>query len=449
MLSSPDVFSKCQGIVVGSYFDPALARSIIFAKDYYNEYHTIPSPETIKAETGMDFKLTPNLTYDQAEYTTNEIEKFCKYKALEKAIVESVDYVKAGDSGKVQELIENAIKVGLQKDLGLRYFEDPETRLKRMLEEPPVIPTGWKDVDDALFGGYSRKELLLVSANSGGGKSITLSNIGFNALQQGYNVLYVSLELSEDIIAQRFDTMYTGISRKNWKSHTNEIITGLQIAQDDPNIGVLDIIQMTSGTNANDIRAYLNNYYSYYGTMPDVLILDYLDKMSPNQKMNISDVWNKDKLCSEQLRDIGVDHNMAVLTASQLNREAVKASSHDHTHIAGGISKINECDIYWSILLDDIKRAEGICEFLFQKTRNSDGVGKRIVLKWDYKYLRILNPDEEGRLFFKDQNKNGLTDFNDPEPLAGKAEGSIEEIRNVASSADDMFDRVKSLKETI
>ena len=447
MLSSVDVFSKCQGIMEGAYFEPEIARAIVFSKEYYNQYHTIPSVETIKAETGMLFTLKA-LTADEIEYTTNELEKYCKYKALEKAIIESVDYVKAGDSGKVQELIENAIKVGLNKDLGLRYFEDPAARLKRMMEEPPVISTGWKDIDDALFGGFSRKELLLVSANSGGGKSITLSNMGFNSLQQGLNVLYISLELSEDVIAQRFDTMYTGVSRKNWKDHTNEIITGLQIANDDPNIGILDIVQMVSGTTANDIRAYLNNYFSYYKYMPDVLILDYLDKMGPNQKMNISDVWNKDKLCSEQLRDIGVDHNMAILTASQLNRDAVKATTHDHTHIAGGISKINECDIYWSILLDEIKRAEGICEFHFQKTRNSDGVGKRVVLKWDYKYLRILNPDDDGRLFFKEKNKDGVTNFNEPEQLTG--EGSIEELLNENMfDDDDTFDKLRNLEKTI
>lgn len=434
MLSAPDVFAKCQSIVQSSYFDPDLARVVGFVKKYYNQHHAIPSVDTIKAETGILFN-SRLLNPDEQDYTTDEIEKHCKYKALEEAVIGSIDYVKAGDGGKVQELIEEAMQVGLKKDLGLRYFENPAERLERMLNDPPVIPTGWKDVDEALFGGYSRKELLLVSANSGGGKSITLANLGFNALQMGYNVLYISLELAADIVAQRYDTMFTGISRKVWKGHINEIITGLENAAEQPNTGVLDIIQMTSGTTSNDIRTYLNNFYMQHKCMPDVLIVDYLDKMGPNQKMNISDVWNKDKLCSEQLRDIGVDHNLAVLTASQLNREAVKATSHDHTHIAGGISKINECDIYWSILMDEIKRAEKICEFKLQKTRNSDGVGKTLVLRWDYKYLRILNPDEETNLFYR-QEKDGLTQFNEP------AETKHESIENAFDI--DEIDKLKS-----
>lgn len=433
MLRSPDVFSKCQGILVGSYFDPDLAKAVTFSKNYYDDYHIVPTVETIKAETGFVVNGDGFLREDEKQYTIDEVEKYCKYKALETAILASVEFVKLGDGGKVQSLIDEALQVGLHRNLGLRYFEDVEGRLQRMMDSPPVISTGWKDVDDALFGGYSRKELLLVSANSGGGKSITLSNLGFNAIQRGYNVLYISLELAEEIVAQRYDTMYTGVSRKIWKDHTNEIVAGVQRISDDPNYGILDIVQMTSGTTANDIRAYLKEFVSFYKMMPDVLILDYIDKMGPNQKMNISDVWNKDKLCSEQLRDIGVDHNLAVLTASQLNREAIKTDDHNHSHIAGGISKINECDIYWSIILDEIKKAEGICEFKFQKTRNSDGVGRRIVLKWENKYLRILDPDDNSRLFFTKDKKDGLTKFeNLPEENTSELSslGFIDEVEN-------------------
>ena len=128
--------------------------------------------------------------------------------------------------------------------------------------------------------------------------------------------------------------------------------------------------------------------------MPDVIILDYLDKMHPNQKsFNLSDVWSKDKYCSEQLRDIGVDYDIAIITASQLNRAGVEAEEHNHTHIAGGISKINESDIYVSIRLTPELKVKRECIFKFEKTRNSDGVGSVITMTWDPKYLRIRDRD--------------------------------------------------------
>jgi replicative DNA helicase len=254
-----------------------------------------------------------------------------------------------------------------------------------------VQPLGWTEGDDALFGGISRKEMLLVAANSGGGKSITLSNIAYNFSGDGLNVLYISLELSEPIVAQRFDTMLTGIGRKDWKGHFSEIVT--RVEQAGTKNGIIDIIQMSSGTTANQIRAYLKEYYLHYNFYPDLLIVDYLDKMNPNEKVDLGNVSVKDKLCAEQLRDIFVDFNMYGATASQLNRSAVGATEHNHSQIAGGITKINETDVYFSIVMSDQMRAAGEIMFIFQKTRNSDGVGKIIHLKWNAKTLRIENGD--------------------------------------------------------
>jgi replicative DNA helicase len=296
----------------------------------------------------------------------------------------------------METTIREAILVSLNRNLGLRYFDGVEERLKRMLEESPVLSTGWKAVDEELFGGISRKELLLVSASSGGGKSITLSNLAFNMIHQGYNVLYLSLELAEDVVAQRFDTMFTGISRKVWKQHISEITTRVSAAQE--GVGKLDIKLMPSGTTANQMKSYLREFYLHYGMMPDVLIIDYIDKMSPNEKVDASDVWTKGKLVSEQARDLGVEYNMAIATASQLNREAHKATRVGHEHIAGGISKINESDVYWSINMSDTMKAQHQCAFTFQKTRNSDGVGNTVYLKWDGAHLRILDEDDKGGL---------------------------------------------------
>ena len=170
----------------------------------------------------------------------------------------------------------------------------------------------------------------------------------------------------------------------------------------------------------------MKEYYLFYGKMPDLLIVDYLDCMNPNEKIDLSDTWSKDKLCSEQLRDIGVTENMAVATASQLNRSAVNATHHDHSQIAGGISKINTADVYWSIKFDEIQKNKEMIAFILQKTRNSDGVGKTAYLRWDSKHLRIVdlkpnsNPDDFKHIKKKNIKEliqaemptgNGLTDL--------------------------------------
>ncbi len=396
LISSTDTFALCQNIVVADYFDPEFRQPVAFIKEYYDQYSSTPNPVQIEAETSVKFG-THDIKLDEIKYCSAEIEKFCKHSAMRKASNSLPALIKEEKYAEAEELVKEAVMVSLTNELGLRYFDDVEARLLRMLNENPTAPTGWTDIDDALFGGISRKEMLLVSAGPGGGKSLVLANLGFNFINNGLNVLYISLELSEDVVAQRFDTMFTGISRKIWKDHTEEISTRITMEGESEKTGLLDIIQMPSGTTSYQIRAYLKEFNLHYGMMPDMLILDYLDNMSPNEHVSADNVFEKDKRSSEQLRQIGVDYNMYIATASQLNRSAVNATDHDHSQIAGGISKINVTDVYWSIIFTEQMRAMNKIIFILQKTRNSDGLGTQVHLRWEPKYLRIVNEDDNNK----------------------------------------------------
>jgi len=419
LISSSDTFALCQNIVEPIYFDPEFRNSVEFIKKYYDEYSTTPSVAQIEAESDQAFTIH-NISQDEIKYCAAEIEKFCKQGAMKKASIALPGLIKEEKYAEAQEMVKEAVLVSLTKELGLRYFETVEERLERMLREDPTSPTGWTGIDRALFGGISRKELLLVSANSGGGKSITLANLAFNFANAGMNVLYISLELSEDIVAQRFDTMFTGIGRRTWKDHTDEISKGVIIAGKEA--GIIDIIQMPSGTTSNQIRSYLKEFYLHYNMTPDLLIVDYLDNMSPNEHVSADNVFEKDKRSSEQLRQIAVDYNMFAATASQLNRSAVGATEHNHSQIAGGISKINVSDVYWSIIMTEEMRAMGKIVFILQKTRNSDGLGVQVHLKWDAKHLRIVDEegDEPTPLTFNKKESDKSSDILDDKPTGDK-----------------------------
>lgn len=418
LISSSDTFALCQNIVESTYFDPEYRNSVEFIKNYYDDYSTTPNILQLEAECNQVFKIH-DVAPDEVKYCATEIEKFCKHGAMKKASLALPGLIKEEKYAEAETMVKEAVLVSLTKELGLRYFETVKDRLERMLKEDPTFPTGWAGIDTALFGGISRKELLLVSANSGGGKSITLANLAFNFANTGMNVLYISLELSEDIVAQRFDTMFSGVSRRDWKDKTDTITERVQAAS--KGAGIIDIIQMPTGTTANQIRAYLKEFYLHYNMSPDLLILDYLDNMSPNEHVSADNVFEKDKRSAEQLRQIGVDYNMFVATASQLNRSAIGATDHNHSQIAGGISKINVADVYWSIIMTEEMRAMGKIVFILQKTRNSDGLGTQVHLKWDGKYLRII--DEEGDaskpLTFNKKESNDSSDFVDSDKPTG------------------------------
>jgi KaiC/GvpD/RAD55 family RecA-like ATPase len=409
LMSSPDTYALCRSIVKSEYFSPELRRSVDFVHSFYDKYNALPAPEILEAETDIRVKTQP-VTRAEVKYCTEEIEAFCKQRAFQTAILAAPPLITAGDFAAVETMVKDALLISLNKNLGVDYFDNPNARLEDLLATPPRTTTKWTAFDDAIGGGLARTELLLVTANSGGGKSITLANIAVNFLSQGMNVLYLSLELSESMIAQRFDTMFTGVPSVVWRENYQAIGTSLrEIA---PHMGNLVIKHMPTGTNSNAIRSYLKEFELTYGYVPDLLVVDYLDLMGANEKVSADNVWEKDKRAAEQLRDILFDYMMFGATASQQNRAALEADELHQGHIAGGISKVNTVDIHASIILTPTMKAAGEIMFKFLKTRSSDGVGKTITLRWDNRALRISNPlkdekiDEDGVILDKVGNHN-------------------------------------------
>jgi hypothetical protein len=235
--------------------------------------------------------------------------------------------------------------------------------------------------------------MLLFSANSGGGKSIALTNLAINFLAQKLNVLYITMEISEKMVSQRFDAMLSGIPTAEGRYHVSTIADSLEIIA--PHMGRLVVKHMPSQTTSNTIRSYLKEFELKYSCVPDLLIVDYLDVMWSNVRV-VDNLSEKDKQTSEELHDIGFDYNMFIATASQQNRGALEAQELNQGHIAGGLTKVNTVDIYVSIVLNASMRSSGEIGFVFLKTRSSNGVGKQIYLKWDNKKsLRIMNHMED------------------------------------------------------
>ena len=392
LVSSPDTFALCSSIVKADYFDPEMRNAIRFLHEYYDEYHSLPEPAQIEAETGRIVTMR-DVGNDKIEYCANEVESFCKRKAIEQAVLASPPLIEEGNYGKVEEMIRDAVTVSLNRNLGVNFFEDPEERIRALIKKEIYEPTGWKEFDDLLNGGLARKQMLLVSANSGGGKSIVMANLGLNYVMRGYKVLLISLELSEEMVDMRYIQMITGFGTGEWQRQVDETSRRIVTAGDKNQDGQLHIKRMRQGSTTNDIRAYLKEFELKYNIRPDMVIVDYVSLMKPNEFVSADNVHEKDKQTSEQLREIGEDYNAMVVTAAQQNRGAIEAVDLHQGHIAGGISKIDTTDIYVSIIMSDAMRAKGEIAFQFLKTRSSAGVGKTIYLDFNPVSLRITDPN--------------------------------------------------------
>jgi hypothetical protein len=160
--------------------------------------------------------------------------------------------------------------------------------------------------------------------------------------------------------------------------------------------GAFQVKYMPTGKNANDIRAYLKEYEIKTGKKVDVLLIDYLDLMHPiGTKISAENLFVKDKYVSEELRNLAMELNCIFVTASQLNRSSVEEIEFDHSHISGGISKINTADNLIGIFTSRAMRERGRYQIQLMKTRSSSGVGQKIDLGFDVDTLRIVDLGED------------------------------------------------------
>jgi replicative DNA helicase len=323
-----------------------------------------------------------------------EFEAFTRRQELERAILKAADLLEKGEYDPVEKLIKDAVQISLTKDMGTDYFADPKARIEKYFNSGGQVSTGWPQLDRLLYGGFSRGELNIFAGGSGSGKSLVMMNIALNWLQQGLSGVYITLELSEELTSLRTDAMLTNMSTKDIRKDIDT--TELKVKLVSKKSGNYQVKGLPAQSNINDIRAYLKEYQIQTGKRVDFVMIDYLDLLMPvSAKVSPNDLFVKDKYVSEELRNLAKELNVLFVTASQLNRSAVEEIEFDHSHISGGISKINTADNVFGIFTSRAMRERGKYQLQLMKTRNSSGVGQKVDLDFDVNSLRITDTSTE------------------------------------------------------
>lgn len=393
MLSDKLTFDRCQNIVLPEHFEDRLRPTIRFIKTYVNEYGMLPIPEVVNATTGKDFVLIPDAP-QHSKWFLETIERFVQRQTVQAIILDGPDILK--DSGKaagaiIEQRIRDANAISLVTNLGTSFFDDIQGRIERRCEKSKMISTGWVDLDEKLNGGVAPGSLNIFLGKSGSGKSLFLQNVALNWVFAGMNVVYVSLELSEDLINQRFDAMVTGMGTRAVDFDPAKTAAAITLEAERRPPGDLRVIRMPeAGTTANTIRAYIREYEIQAGRKVDALVIDYLDLVYPNNDaLDVANAFVKDKYVAEEMRSIGADFDIPVMSAAQMNRSAHQTEEYDHSHTAGGISKINTADNIFAIETSKAKKEKGIYELQYLKTRTSDATGRKSTLSYNVRSMRI------------------------------------------------------------
>ena len=395
MLSDAETFVRCQGIFDHTLFDRKLQDAAEFINEYAKQYNVLPDYDMVNTHCRTDLKRPDDVKEGHYDWLMDEFEQFTRHKALERAIINSADLLEKSDYGQVEAMIKEAVQIGLAKDMGTDYFADPRARLQGLRDKNGQISTGWPALDNRLFGGMNRGELNIFAGGSGAGKSLFLANLGVNWALQGLNVVYLTLELSEALVSMRIDSMITGIPTREVFKSLDDV--EMKVKMIGKKSGSMQVKYMPSGKTTNDIRAYLKEYEIKVGKKVDVLLVDYLDLLMPNsRKISPADLFIKDKYVSEELRNLAMELDCVFVTAAQLNRGAVEEVEFDHSHISGGLSKIQTADNVFGIFTSRAMRERGRYQIQLMKTRSSSGVGMKVDLEYNMETLRISDlPEDE------------------------------------------------------
>ena len=402
MLQDAQSYVRVQNIYNPENFDRSLRTAAEFIRAHSNDHKTMPVLEQVVAATGTKLSHVPDLTEDHFAWFMEEFEAFTRRQELERAILKSADLLEKGEYDPVEKLIKDAVQISLTKDMGTDYWEDPRARINRYFNSGGQVSTGWPQLDRLLYGGFSRGELNIFAGGSGSGKSLVMMNIALNWLQAGLSGVYVTLELSEELCALRTDAMLTNASTKDIRRDIDT--TELKVKLVGKKAGQYRIKGFPAQSNINDIRAYLKEAQIQTGIRVDFVMIDYLDLLMPvSAKVSPNDLFVKDKYVSEELRNLAKELGVLMVTASQLNRSAVEEIEFDHSHISGGISKINTADNVFGIFTSRAMRERGRYQIQCMKSRSSTGVGQKIDLEYNIETMRITDAGEE-----QSQNASGF-----------------------------------------
>jgi replicative DNA helicase len=353
MFTDRSFLQQIADIIQPDYFESdanSWLLEIILA--HFREYKSPPSKDVLKVKvTEIDNDILKTAILEQLKevfrymesddlsFVKDEILKFCKNQEIKRAIMDSVGLLKMGNYDEIKTKIDGAMKAGADTNIGLDYKANIAARYAEASRQ--TITTGWDVVDDLMDGGLAPGELGVVMAPAGIGKSWMLINIGANAMRAGHTVIHYTLELNENYVGQRYDSVLTGINAQTLKHHQDTVQEKMNSLRGDLIVKYFP----TKSVGVMGIKAHLEKTIML-GKTPALVIVDYGDLLKINAKKDKHEALEE---LYEELRGMAGEYDIPVWTASQAGRSALEEDVIEADKIASSYGKVMVADFLMSL----------------------------------------------------------------------------------------------------
>ena len=396
LLLRDSVFAEStNGLIKPEYFDRAATSYLAnLSIKYFETYRCTPSAVTVVEllrQAITNKRLRPDLLADvktkfsellksdisDRQFVIDQVVAFAKHRAMQVAILNAADVLQKSNDpeyGQIEDELRKALAVGAIETTEYDYFEEAQNRAATRKEQlagnikPTGVTTGCMEIDSRLHHkGFGRQEMSVYMGASKVGKSFSLIYSAVSAALAGYSVLYVTLENSREITTERMDAYLSGCLQSQLKIDADNVAAKVEASRN----GRLKIHQYAMNTwSPNDANRLIQHYKSQ-GVQFDELVVDYLDLMVPNIKSKDDPIENSRNLWQD-MRAIAQRENIALVSATQTNRDGVKAGVADMTHVADDFNKIRIADLVISINRDENEKRQGRARLFFAASRNQE-----------------------------------------------------------------------------
>ena len=374
---------------------------------FVNRYNKLPTAETLLVEldTSSNYEeaktlLKTDVDAVEDEWLVDRTEQWCQDRALHLAVMDSIDIIngthKELSKDAMPDLLQQALAVTFDTSVGHDYIDDAESRFDFYNAEEERVPFDLEYFNQITKGGLPNKSLSVILAGTGVGKSLFMCHNAAAALSAGKNVLYITMEMAEERIAERIDAnlMNVDISKLETMKHDNFISKVNTISAKTQ--GKLIVKEYPTGSaHTGHFRALLSEIKLKRKIVPDIIFIDYLNICTSARMKGMGGAINSYtfiKSIAEEIRGLAVEFNVPIMTATQVNREGFDSSDVDLTNTSESFGLPATADLMFALISNE--ELESLNQIMVKQLKNRYNdlaINKRFVIGVDRSKMRLYD----------------------------------------------------------
>ncbi len=418
LIYNDDFTRKALPFLEQEYFSDIVVRKIYnLINNFHLEYNQCPTKEAILVELDDSEGLSDDQveqakqvindfiepTEEIREWVLDKTEKFCQEKAVYNAIMDSIQIMDGKteqDKGAIPELLSNALSVTFDNHIGHDFIEDADNRFEFYKMKEEKIPFDIDYLNRVTKGGLSRKTLNIALAGTGVGKSLFMCHCAAANLLQGYNVLYITLEMAEEKIAERIDANLLNTALDELKMLPKDAYDKKLDRVAKKTDGKLIIKEYpTAAAHTGHFRHLLNELKIKKQFMPDIVYIDYLNICSSHRVKGASaNSYTIVKSIAEELRGLAVEYNVPIISATQTTRSGYSNTDIDLTDTSESFGLPATADFMFALISSE--ELEDLAQLLIKQLKNrySDpNYNRRFVVGVDRSKMKLYDVEQQAQ----------------------------------------------------